>query len=238
MPASRKSGARGSGRSPGFPLAEVVYQALRHELTSGAYRPGDRLREDEVAQRLHVSRTPVREAFGRLAAKGLVVPSGGRGPVVRTLEAAEVVELYAMREILEGGAARLASQHASPLRSMRSTTSTRSIVPTPAIPRRSPPRSHDSHRNLRSGQEPVFGHALQELQDAIALLGGTTFSVPGRPREAAAEHRAIIDAIARRDPDAAEQAARAHIREALRARLKMPRQQHNFADLRLPAGSA
>ena len=79
---------------------------------------------------------------------------------------------------------------------------------------------------------------MQELQDAIALLGGTTFSVPGRPREAAAEHRAIIDAIARRDPDAAEQAARAHIREALRARLKMPRQQHNFADLRLPAGSA
>ena len=63
----------------GLPLGEAVYRALREALRSGVYRPGDRLREEEVANRLNVSRTPVREAFGRLVSKGLVVPGQGRG---------------------------------------------------------------------------------------------------------------------------------------------------------------
>src|ERR1700674_5857732 len=79
---SKKGSVLGSERGAGLPLAEAVYQALRRELTSGTYRPGDRLREDEIAERLRVSRTPVREALGRLVARGLVVPSGSRGLVV------------------------------------------------------------------------------------------------------------------------------------------------------------
>jgi DNA-binding GntR family transcriptional regulator len=63
--------------------------------------------------------------------------------------------------------------------------------------------------------------ALQELQDAIALLGSTTFTVDGRPSPAAAEHRALIEAMAARDGDKADALARAHIHEALRARLKL-----------------
>ena len=63
--------------------------------------------------------------------------------------------------------------------------------------------------------------ALQELQDAIALLGRTTFAVDGRPDPAAREHREMIDAMAAHDGDRAEALARAHIREALRARLRI-----------------
>jgi DNA-binding GntR family transcriptional regulator len=62
---------------------------------------------------------------------------------------------------------------------------------------------------------------LQELQDGIALLCATTFSIGGRPSTAAEEHRALIDAIAARDVDRAESLARAYIREALRSRLKL-----------------
>ena len=223
MAISRRSEAEQS-RGTRLPLAEIAYQALRRVLVSGTYRPGDRLREDEIADRLQVSRTPVREALGRLVARGLVVPSGARGLVVRRLAPAEVVELYAMREILEGAAARLAAQHASP----PEIDALNDLEADSAAHAGDPDKLADINRAFHqaifaAARNRYLDGALEELQDVIALLGGTTFSVPGRPRSAAAEHRAIIDAIARRDPDGAEETARAHIREALRARLKMPR---------------
>src|SRR5262245_9135311 len=101
------------GAKAGLSLSETVFRSLRQALRAGIYQPGDRLREEEVAKRLKVSRTPVREALSRLVSKGLVEPAGGRGLIVRRLSTAEVLELYAMREILEGAAARLAAQHAS-----------------------------------------------------------------------------------------------------------------------------
>jgi DNA-binding GntR family transcriptional regulator len=231
----KRNGSPSAARGAGLPLAEVVYQALRRELISGTYRPGDRLREEEVAQRLRVSRTPVREALGRLVAKGLVVSSGGRGLVVRALETSQVVELYAMREILEGGAARLAAQYAS----MPEIDALNDLDARYAGHASDPHALASDNRMIHkavfaAARNRYLDGALQELQDAIALLGGTTFSVPGRPKEAAGEHRAIIDAIARRDGDAAEEAARAHIREALRARLKMPRLEYDLADLGRP----
>ncbi|MEY9700963.1 DNA-binding GntR family transcriptional regulator [Bradyrhizobium diazoefficiens] len=108
-PAKAGSIARGAGVA----LGEAVFRSLCEALQAGSYRAGDRLREEEVAQRLKVSRTPVREALGRLAARGFVEPAGGRGLIVRNLDISEVLELYAMREIMEGAAARLAAEHAS-----------------------------------------------------------------------------------------------------------------------------
>src|SRR5215475_2023801 len=112
--ARRPAKAGGSiARGAGVALGEAVFRSLCEALQAGSYRAGDRLREEEVAQRLKVSRTPVREALGRLAARGFVEPAGGRGLIVRSLDISEVLELYAMREILEGTAARLAAEHAS-----------------------------------------------------------------------------------------------------------------------------
>jgi DNA-binding GntR family transcriptional regulator len=210
------------GREAGLPLGEAVFRALRRALRSGIYRPGDRLREEEVAQRLKVSRTPVREALGRLAMQGLVEPAGGRGLIVRSLSIAEVLELYAMRELLEGAAARLAAQHAS-------RPEIDALTDLEAeFEKRSSDAPEMARLNLllhetitRAARNRYLDAALQELQDGIALLGATTFSVAGRPGSAAKEHSEIIAAIAARDPDKAEQSARAHIREALRFRLKL-----------------
>ena len=207
-----------------LPLAERVFRQLRQALRGGLYRPGDRLREQEVAERLKVSRTPVREALGRLAMQGLVEPAGSRGMIVRSLTTAEVLELYAMRELLEGAAARLAAQHASPpefdaLADLE-TEFEASASDAPQMAR----LNLMLHEAItRAARNRYLDGALQEVQDAIALLGPTTFSVAGRPASAAEEHREIIAAIAARDPDKAEQAARAHIREALRFRLKLLR---------------
>ncbi|MXQ10676.1 GntR family transcriptional regulator [Microvirga makkahensis] len=210
------------GRNSGIPLSEAVFRSLCQAFRVGVYRPGDRLREEDVAQRLQVSRTPVREALGRLLAKGLVEPAGGRGLVVRSLGTAEVLELYAMREILEGAAARLAAQHASrseidALVDLESAFEARSSDPLEMA------RLNRAFHEMifRSARNRYLDSALQELQDGIALLGTTTFSIGGRPSTAAEEHRALIDAIAAHDADQAESLARAHIREALRARLRL-----------------
>ena len=80
-----------------------------HEQT---LKPGERVREDEVSRMLGISRTPVRQALQKLQTRGLLRQAPGRGLVVAELDRQQVVELYAMRELLEGAAARLAAQHA------------------------------------------------------------------------------------------------------------------------------
>jgi DNA-binding GntR family transcriptional regulator len=210
------------GRDTGLPLSEAVFRSLCQALRAGLYRPGDRLREEEVAQRLRVSRTPVREALGRLMAKGFVEPAGGRGLIVRSLDAAEVLELYAMREILEGAAARLAAQHASQPEIDALNDLEKAFEAHAGDPVEMARLNRAFHEAIfRAARNRYLDSALQELQDGIALLGATTFSIDGRPSTAASEHRGLIEAIAKRDSDRAEKLARAHIQEALRHRLRL-----------------
>jgi DNA-binding GntR family transcriptional regulator len=224
-----KAAAKAGGsvaRGTGVALGEAVFRSLCEALQAGGYRAGDRLREEEVAQRLNVSRTPVREALGRLAARGFVEPAGGRGLIVRSLDTAEVLELYAMREILEGAAARLAAEHASPpeIDALRDIEAAFAEATDEAAEMARLNRAF--HEAIcRAARNRYLDNASRELQDWIALLGATTFSVNGRPSTSHKEHLAIIHAIAARDGDKAEKLARAHIREALRCRLKLMQKQ-------------
>ncbi|WP_298241423.1 GntR family transcriptional regulator [uncultured Bradyrhizobium sp.] len=218
-------------RSSGVALGEAVFRSLCEALQAGSYRAGDRLREEEVAQRLKVSRTPVREALGRLAARGFVEPAAGRGLIVRNLDISEVLELYAMREIMEGAAARLAAEHASSteieaLGDIEQAFVAASATDTPETAGDMARLNRAFHEAIcRAARNRYLDNASRELQDWIALLGPTTFTVAGRPSTSHDEHQAIVAAIAARDGDKAEQLARAHIREALRCRLKLLQKQ-------------
>ena len=88
--------------------ADFVYDSLRDAISDGRIAGGERVREEEVARNLGVSRTPVREALQRLQQRGLLEIGAGRGLVVAQLSQQQVIELYAMRQILEGSAARTA----------------------------------------------------------------------------------------------------------------------------------
>jgi DNA-binding GntR family transcriptional regulator len=224
-----KRPVRGSGaisRGSGLALGEAVFRSLCEALQAGAYRAGDRLREEEVAQRLKVSRTPVREALGRLAARGFVEPAGGRGLIVRSLDIGEVLELYAMREILEGAAARLAAEHASKPEIDAMTDIEQAFAEQSDDATEMAKLNRTFHETIcRAARNRYLDNASRELQDWIALLGPTTFSVAGRPSTSHGEHQAIINAIAAHDGDKAEKLARAHIREALRCRLKLLQRQ-------------
>src|SRR5687767_14246238 len=93
--------------------SEHAYRRLRDAIRDGTLKPGQRLMEIEVADWLNVSRTPVRDAIRRLEAEGMLAHAPRNGIVVATLDRQAVMELYVMREVLEGTAARLCARHAS-----------------------------------------------------------------------------------------------------------------------------
>src|SRR3546814_4510444 len=92
---------------------EIAYVRLKESIQTGELKPGQRIREIEMADRLRMSRTPVREALRRLEADGLLTFAPYRGMVIAELDHQAVMELYQMREVLEGTAAGLAARHAS-----------------------------------------------------------------------------------------------------------------------------
>jgi DNA-binding GntR family transcriptional regulator len=105
-----------AGKSPRrfLNLHEAAYQSLRHALIAGAYRPGQKLSIRKVSASLGLSGTPVREAFKRLAAEGVLVMPPYRSVRVPTLAEDEVRQLWHIRSLLEGAAAELAARNASP----------------------------------------------------------------------------------------------------------------------------
>jgi DNA-binding GntR family transcriptional regulator len=85
--------------------AEMIYQTLRRHIITRVYAPGERLVEEQLAQALGVSRTPIRQALARVSADGLVMLQPNRGAVVRSFSAEELWAIYDLRALLEGYAA-------------------------------------------------------------------------------------------------------------------------------------
>jgi DNA-binding GntR family transcriptional regulator len=95
-------------------LAEDVVQSLRQAIWSGQLKPGLRLREEELAELLKVSRGPIREALTQLELEGLVIKQPNRGAAVARLSREDLDEVYSLRMALETLAIRLAIRNATP----------------------------------------------------------------------------------------------------------------------------
>jgi DNA-binding GntR family transcriptional regulator len=199
--------------------ADTVYDALRQGIRDGTYSLGARIREEEVAQALGVSRTPVREALHRLHERGLLEMAAG-GLVVTTLTRRQTSEIYAIRELLEGSAARFAAQHASPGEIETIERLATTFEKSKADAARMAAVNRQLHLAIyEASHNRYLLRMLGDLNDSLALLPGTT--ARGRATIAQKEHRRIVEAIRKRDPDEAEAAAREHIRRAESVRLEM-----------------
>jgi DNA-binding GntR family transcriptional regulator len=93
---------------------EQAYEAIRKDILSGTIKPGERLREEDLVKRVGVSRTPVREALRRLVADGYTVVEANRGATVASYSKRDVDEIYGLRALLEGHAARRAATRITP----------------------------------------------------------------------------------------------------------------------------
>lgn len=219
---TRKKGSPVGDRAPFLSRGEQAYQDLQLAIQSGVLKPGMRLRENELSTWLGASRTPVREALNRLQTEGLVIQEPRRGLVIAKLDHNMVTELYCVREVLEGTAAGLAARHASP----EEIATLREIIDRDEAHRDDAAKLANNNRLFhatlcRYARNRYVLKTVNLLRESMALLGPTTFSLPDRSGTALAEHDAIVSAIEQRDPAAAEEAARAHVRAAFRARLKL-----------------
>ncbi len=212
----------GNRKSPDTSLGEFVHRRLRDAIRQGRYRPGSRIREVEVASWLEVSRTPVREAFRRLQADGLLTLTPWRGARVAKLERDQVVELYAMRRVLEGTAAGQAAEHATKAEIDRLFQILGKSSAAGGNPGLLVENNRLFHEAIYTGAHNRYlMQSSNALSDSLALLGPTTYQVPGRETRARADHQGIADAIRKGDVHEAELKARAHIADAEKARLAL-----------------
>ncbi|MEM8754629.1 MAG: GntR family transcriptional regulator [Pseudomonadota bacterium] len=198
-----------------------LHERIMAAIDRGEFPPGGRLLETELAARFGVSRTPVREALRRLETQGVVTHEPRKGAVVATLDYDQLGELYAVREVMEGLAARLAARHASAaeiqlLRDM--IAADREIVEPKAMAQ----ANKRFHRQLHlASHNRYLNQTLEPVRRSMALLTKTTFASKGRIESSNDEHERIVDAIAARDEDAADDAARVHIANAYAVRLRL-----------------
>lgn len=203
--------ARRSSRTDG------LYERLRHAIVSGELRPNQRLVELELAERLKVSRTPVRETLQRLALDRLVT-SYRRGWIVREHTRDEIRDIYECRSALESYATRLAAEKATP----------EQIAELEAVLKRGledprPPKEwmvevndafHDGMINAADNDmlaELCVRSRLYYFNNRIAELYRVEEAMESRE-----QHLALLDAVRRHDPGEAERLARHHVATALR----------------------
>ncbi|MHA6345647.1 GntR family transcriptional regulator [Roseivivax sp. CAU 1761] len=214
--------ARGDDTS-GEGQGQQTYRRLLDEIRQGRLTSGDRLREIELSERLGVSRTPVREAIRQLEADGLITHVPRQGATIRALDYAEVMELYEMRAVLEGTAARLAARAASALEIEELAALNDELAGLGTDPRAVELNRQFHAALLDAAKNRFLARSMQSLQRALMILGPTTLTEPDRAAAAVTEHRAVLEALAARDGAAAEAAMRAHIEAAQRVRVRAVR---------------
>lgn len=198
----------------------TAYDQLIDAIRQGMFRPGDRLREEDVGARLSISRTPVREALRRLEADGIVEHRPRQGAVVRGLSHTEVVELYEMRVIMERTAAEMAAKHGLEAEFDTLEDLNEMIAEERTNPARAAAINQDFHRGLYLACRNRFLlEAARALNNSLLLLGPTTYTDEGRIDSVVAQHQAIIDALRMGDAEAAGAAAEAHLKTSLKQRL-------------------
>lgn len=204
------------------PLREQVVTVVRDAILGFRLQPGQRLIERELVEQLGVSRTTVREVLRQLEVEGLVTVVPQRGAVVTALSEEDAADLYEMRACLESLAVQRFVQRATAeqVRALRAAVteierSSSSLDPLEQL------RAKDEfYRVLFTGSasEPLQ-QTLAGLQARVRLLRATSLSEPGRSSRAAAELRAVVDAVEAGDADAAANACALHIHNAARTAL-------------------
>ena len=201
--------------------SEHVYQKLREAIETGELKPGQRVMEVEVADWLEVSRTPVREALRKLESEGMFALEPRTGLVVASLTRQAMLELYVMREVLEGTAARLCALHASDVELMELEELVKREARLEgnftALARHNRLFHEAVHRGAHNR---YLEKSLSAVNDSMYLLGPSQMLLPERATSARTEHAELLAAIRKRDGDAAEAAARRHVRSAQQQRLK------------------
>ncbi len=201
----KKSAASDQARGKRGGTSETIYSQLKQDILSGELKAGTMLSESEIARRFGVSRTPVRDALARLACDRVVVALPQRGHLVRTVSLSEVIEAFRVRELLEVEAAgqaalRITDEQVAHLKSL--------VKDNLEDPTR-------VNYQIHSIIAKIAGNRLLAdfIEETLILMQRM---IATHPDHAVLEPELqVIEALEARDPDAAREAMRAHIRDVM-----------------------
>jgi DNA-binding GntR family transcriptional regulator len=202
-------------------LAGSVYAAVRSDLYDFRLAPGQRFSENEIAARLGVSRTPVREALYRLRDEGYIDVASKSGWTVRSFEFETFEQLYEVRALLELAAVKRLCEMvpAPPLEELKDAwlvPHTERLVDGREVGR----LDETFHQTLvRAAGNAELARIHGEIADRIRIVRRLEFTVPDRIAKTYAEHAQILRAVVRRKLDQATMLLRTHI-ELARAEVR------------------
>jgi len=205
--------------------AVSCYRELIHRLRIGAVSPGDYLREQSVAAEFGVSRTPVREALRKLETQGLLVSEPRLGMRIRSLDYAEVIELYEVRLVHERAVARIAAAKATDVELLELKDVQAALEKVKNNAGKMATLNQKFHfALLQMAKNRFLTRAVESMQRSMLLLGPSTLKDTKRASVAISEHRAIIQALEKRDSDQAESIMTTHLQNAQRSRIRQYQQ--------------
>ncbi len=200
-----------------FSLTEKVFMTIKNDIIEGKYSTGDCLIETKLADDLHVSRTPVREALKQLELEGLVVYTPNRGVTVQGFSQNDLDDIFTVRFLVEGQAAYWAAERidAKNLSRLAEILELMDMYT----------RKNDAENLARLDTQfheiifeacdsRILKNILSSLHQNLQRARRSSLTEPTRPHKSLAEHRAIFEAIERHDASQAKDLMTAHIRKA------------------------
>jgi DNA-binding GntR family transcriptional regulator len=201
-------------RAVGLPAREQAYETLREAIVSAELEPGRRLSENELAARLGVSRTPVREALARLRDERLVDIVPQLGSFVTRIDADAVADAQFVRESLECHAIRLTAERITPvaLAELEAILAAQGHAVQSSRPEAFDELDDALHRTLcnLSGHE-VAWRLSSRARGPLERVRRLSLPEPGFRAKMLEEHQAVVAAVAAGDPDVAEATLRHHL---------------------------
>jgi DNA-binding GntR family transcriptional regulator len=195
-------------------LSDQVSRVITDGLLSGQFKPGDSLVENDLSEMLGVSRSPIREALVELQNAGLITKEPGRRAVIRRWSARDLEELFAIRALLEGYAARLATVRGKglefdPLREIVAAMRDAAAVEDFARLVQLDLEFHEMLWSL-SGNE-LLRTVLEGLKQQFRLFLTMNWKFHGGANQVHENHQVVIDALESGDPNKAEEIMQEHV---------------------------
>ena len=200
-----------------LPLRDVVFNTLRQAILRGELKPGERLMEIQLANKLGVSRTPIREAIRKLELEGLVSIIPNKGAYVTGITRKDVEDIYAIRSLLEGLCARWATAHITEkqLDALEENIYLSEFHASKGHAQKLTELDDQFHDILYEAcSSKMLEHQLRDFHEYVRRMRKQNLSGSERGLEAVLEHKQIMEAIRQKDADRAQELAALHMRNA------------------------
>ncbi len=197
-------------------MSDIVYKWIRDAIVNSYFKPGEWITQEDITERLHVSRTPVRDAFKRLQSENLLIIKPHQGAMIVHLSLEKLLEIYEIRTLLEGAAARHAGENITDKNIKELEKINLKMDSCRADAQQFMNCNRNFHHTLYSfsGREYLI-NSIFSLWDLIEPYRLMYFKHEGKTDEAMQEHTQIIDALKHHEPEKVQQAVIEHLNDVI-----------------------